>query len=146
MKSLKFLPLLVFTLSLAGCIVVPAESVKYYSCGLVPEVDKVSEPTTNANTLYINNISGERIRSVKLVYSSASFDEAKKDTEPNWNNKDNVLTSFISNNDYAYCDLDPKDSLKTLWVLVDTGERHCVFAIVYEAGCRIDVNIRASDT
>lgn len=147
MKSVKCLSLLILALSLASCIVVPTENVKYYSCGLVPEVDKVLNSTEEKkDTLCIHNISGERIRSVKLVYVKASFDEAKKYTEPDWDEYDNVLKSSISDTDSAYCDLKPKDSLKTLWVKVDTGNRHCVFAIVYEAGCCIDVNIRKSDT
>lgn len=146
MKSLKFLPLLILALSLAGCIVIPTENVKYYSCGLVPEVMVVSGTTENANKLYINNISGEKIRSVKLVYSEATFDEAKRNAEPNWSDYDNVLKSSISDKNNAYCDLKPWDSVKTLWVKVDTGDRHCVFAVVYEAGCRIEVNVRSSDT
>lgn len=146
MKQLKFLPLLAFALSLSGCIVVPTDEVSYYSCGLVPEIDIVSEAGENPNRLYINNISGDPIRSVKLVYVEETFDEQKKDAEPNWDEYDNVLPSSIGNGKSKYCDLDTGDSLKTLWVKVDTGNRHCVFAVVYEAGCRIDVNIRASDT
>ncbi|MBR2317807.1 MAG: hypothetical protein IKA37_07505, partial [Spirochaetales bacterium] len=92
------------------------------------------------------NISGEEIRSVKLVYIDESFDEQIRNTEPKWSKYDNLLEKPINDKDFSSAPLNTADSLKTLWIRVDTSERHCVFAIVYEMGCRIDVNIRKSDT
>lgn len=143
MKLLNCLSLLILALSLASCGVVSTES---YSCGLVPEIEVVTDDEEHKNTLCIYNLSGKRIRLVKLVFVEAAFDEAEKDTEPNWDEYENKLDSFIPDNDSAFCELNPRDNLTTLWVKVDTGDRHCVFAIVYEIGCCINVNIRKSDT
>lgn len=146
MKLFKWLLLPIFALSLAGCVMVSAENVGDYSCGLVPEIE-VLEGSRHENELSIHNISGERIKSVKLVYVEAAFDEREKNTEPNWDRYRNKLNSSIANDESAYCDLDPTENLKTLWVKVDSASnRHCVFAVVYEAGCSINVNIRKSDT
>lgn len=147
MNKLKFFPLIVLTLLVTSCVLVPVASEEvYYSCGLVPEIDKVADPKENPDILYINNISGEEIRSVKLVYIDESFDEQIRNTEPKWSKYDNLLEEPINDNDFSYAPLNTADNLKTLWIRVDTSERHCVFAIVYEKGCRIDVNIRKSDT
>lgn len=147
MNKLKFFPLIVLTLLITSCVLVPVASEEvYYSCGLVPEIDKVADPKENPDRLYINNISGEEIRSVKLVYIDESFDEQIRNTEPKWSKYDNLLKKPINDKDFSYAPLNTADSLKTLWIRVDTSERHCVFAIVYEMGCRIDVNIRKSDT
>lgn len=147
MNKLKFFPLIVLTLLITSCVLVPVASEEvYYSCGLVPEIDKVADPKENADRLYINNISGEKIHSVKLVYIDESFDEQVRNTEPKWSKYDNLLKEPINDKDFSYAPLSTADSLKTLWIRVDTSERHCVFAIVYEMGCRIDVNIRKSDT
>ena len=140
----KILPLFFVILSIISCGTCSLE-VEYYSCGLVPEIDKVNDADRNANRLYIYNISGERIRSVK-VHPEASFDEADEHAEPTWENYDNLLESPIRDGEDSYFELEPKDSLKTLWVRIDTSDRHCVFAVVYEVGSRIDVNIRKSDT
>lgn len=146
MKLFKWLLLPIFALSLAGCVMVSAENVGDYSCGLVPEIE-VLKDSGYENKLSIYNISGERIKSVKLVYVKVAFDERRKNTEPNWDRCENKLNSSIANDESVYCDLDPADSLKTLWVKVDSASnRHCVFAVVYEAGCSINVNIRKSDT
>lgn len=147
MNKLKFFPLIVLTLLITSCVLVPVASEEvYYSCGLVPEIDKVADPKENPDRLYINNISGEEIRSVKLVYIDESFDEQVRNTEPKWSEYDNLLEEPINDKDFSYAPLNTADSLKTLWIRVDTSERHCVFAIAYEKGCRIDVNIRKSDT
>lgn len=147
MNKLKFFPLIVLTLLITSCVLVPVASEEvYYSCGLVPEIDKVADQKENADGLYINNISGEEIRSVKLVYIDESFDEQVRNTEPKWSKYDNLLEEPINDKDFSSAPLNTADSLKTLWIRVDTSERHCVFAIVYEMGCRIDVNIRKSDT
>ena len=75
MNKLKFFPLIVLTLLITSCGLVPVASEEvYYSCGLVPEIDKVANPEENPDRLYINNISGEKIHSVKLVYIDESFD------------------------------------------------------------------------
>ena len=141
----KILPLFFVILSIISCGTCSLE-VEYYSCGLVPEIDKVAEPKEYKDTLYIHNISEESIRSVKYVFTGATFDEADRDAEPDWSEYDNRLNSRILDGEYGVCDLKPEDNLKTLWVRIDTSDRHCVFAVVYEAGCRIDVNIRKSDT
>lgn len=147
MNKLKFFPLIVLTLLITSCVLVPVASEEvYYSCGLVPEIEKVADPKENPDRLYINNISGEEIRSVKLVYIDESFDEQIRNTEPKWSKYDNLLEEPINDKDFSYAPLNTAYSLKTLWIRVDTSERHCVFAIVYEMGCRIDVNIRKSDT
>ncbi|MBQ2124538.1 MAG: hypothetical protein II196_01980, partial [Spirochaetales bacterium] len=113
---------------------------------IVEEIDKSCDGGEGADRLYIHNISGEKINSVKIIYGEASFDEADRDAEPDWSEYDNRLKEPIRVDDYSYCDLDVAEDLKTLWVRIDTSDRHCVFAVVYEAGCRIDVNIRKSDT
>ena len=141
----KILPLFCVILSIISCGTCSIE-VEYYSCGLVPEIDKSCDGGEGADRLYIHNISGEKINSVKIVYSEASFDEAEKYAEPSWDKYDNRLEEPIRVDDYSYCDLDAAENLKTLWVRIDTSDRHCVFAVVYELGSRIDVNIRKSDT
>lgn len=147
MNKLKFFPLIVLTLLITSCVLVPVASEEvYYSCGLVPEIEKVAAPKENPDRLYINNISGEKIYSVKLVYIEESFDEQVRNTEPKWSKYDNLLEEPIKDKDFSSAPLNTADNLKTLWIRVDTSERHCVFAIVYETGCRIDVNIRKSDT
>jgi hypothetical protein len=146
MKILKLFFLFTLVVSLGGCVIVPVEKDTYYSCGLVAEIDKVAEPKEYKDTLYIHNISEESIRSVKYVFTDATFDEADRDAEPDWSECDDRLSSRIPDGECAFCDLKPEDNLKTLWVRVDTLDRHCVFAVVYEAGSRIDVNIRKSDT
>ena len=141
----KILPLFCVILSIISCGTCSIE-VEYYSCGLVPEIDKSCDVEENANKLYIHNLSGEKIESVKIIYGEASFDEAEKYAEPSWDKYDNRLEEPIRVDDYSYCDLDAAENLKTLWVRIDTSDRHCIFAVVYEDGCRIDVNIRKSDT
>ena len=141
----KILPLFCVILSIISCGTCSIE-VEYYSCGLVPEIDKSCDGGEGADRLYIHNISGEKINSVKIVYSEASFDKAEKYAEPSWDKYDNRLEEPIRVDDYSYCDLDAAENLKTLWVRIDTSDRHCIFAVVYEAGCRIDVNVRKSDT
>ena len=140
----KILPLFFVILSIISCGTCSLE-VEYYSCGLVPEIDKVNDADRNANRLYIYNISGEKINSVKIIYGEASFDEAEKYAEPSWDKYDNLLESPIRDGEDFCCKLDVAEDLKTLWVRIDTSDRHCVFAVVYEAGSRIDVNIRKSD-
>lgn len=147
MNKLKFFPLIALTLLITSCVLVPVASEEvYYSCGLVPEIEKVADSKENPDRLYINNISGEKIYSVKLVYIEESFDEQVRNTEPKWSKYDNLLEEPINDKDFSSAPLNTADNLKTLWIRVDTSERHCVFAIVYEMGCRIDVNIRKSDT
>ena len=141
----KILPLFCVILSIISCGTCSIE-VEYYSCGLVPEIDKSCDGGEGADRLYIHNISGEKINSVKIIYGEASFDEAEKYAEPSWDKQDNRLEEPIRVDDYSYCDLDAAKNLKTLWVRIDTSDRHCIFAVVYEDGCRIDVNIRKSDT
>lgn len=141
----KILPLFCVILSIISCGTCSIE-VEYYSCGLVPEIDKSCDRGEGADRLYIHNISGEKINSVKIIYGEASFDEADRDAEPDWSEYDNRLEEPIRVDGYSYCDLDVAESLKTLWVRIDTSDRHCIFAVVYEDGCRIDVNIRKSDT
>lgn len=141
----KILPLFCVILSIISCGTCSIE-VEYYSCGLVPEIDKSCDGGEGADRLYIHNISGEKINSVKIIYGEASFDEAEKYAEPSWDKYDNRLEEPIRVDDYSYCDLDAAENLKTLWVRIDTSDRHCIFAVVYEAGCRIDVNVRKSDT
>ena len=141
----KILPLFCVILSIISCGTCSIE-VEYYSCGLVPEIDKSCDGGEGADRLYIHNISGEKINSVKIIYGEASFDEAEKYAEPSWDKYDNRLKEPIRVDDYSYCDLDVAENLKTLWVRIDTSDRHCIFAVVYEAGCRIDVNVRKSDT
>ena len=141
----KILPLFCVILSIISCGTCSIE-VEYYSCGLVPEIDKSCDGGEGADRLYIHNISGEKINSVKIIYGEASFDEAEKYAEPSWDKQDNRLEEPIRVDDYSYCDLDAAKNLKTLWVRIDTSDRHCIFAVVYEAGCRIDVNVRKSDT
>ena len=141
----KILPLFCVILSIISCGTCSIE-VEYYSCGLVPEIDKSCDGGEGADRLYIHNISGEKINSVKIIYGEASFDEAEKYAEPSWDKHDNRLEEPIRVDDYSYCDLDAAKNLKTLWVRIDTSDRHCIFAVVYEAGCRIDVNVRKSDT
>ena len=141
----KILPLFCVILSIISCGTCSIE-VEYYSCGLVPEIDKSCDGGEGADRLYIHNISGEKINSVKIIYGEASFDEAEKYAEPSWDKYDNRLKEPIRVDDYSYCDLDAAKNLKTLWVRIDTSDRHCIFAVVYEDGCRIDVNIRKSDT
>lgn len=140
----KILPLFFVILSIISCGTCSIE-VEYYSCGLVPEIDKSCDVEENANKLYIHNLSGEKIKSVKIVYGEASFDDADKYAEPSWSGYDNLLSKPIRVDDYSFCDLDVAESLKTLWVRIDTDNRHCIFAVVYEDGCRIDVNVRKSD-
>ncbi len=140
----KILPLFFVILSIISCGTCSLE-VEYYSCGLVPEIDKSCDGGEGADRLYIHNISGEKINSVKIIYGEASFDEAEKYAEPSWDKYDNRLEEPIRVDDYSYCDLDVAENLKTLWVRIDTSDRHCIFAVVYEAGCRIDVNVRKSD-
>lgn len=141
----KILPLFCVILSIISCGTCSIE-VEYYSCGLVPEIDKSCDVEENANKLYIHNLSGEKIESVKIVYSEALFDEGDKYAEPSWSDYSNLLIKPIRVDDFSYCELDEAESLKTLWVRIDTSDRHCIFAVVYEADCRIDVNIRKSDT
>ena len=141
----KILPLFCVILSIISCGTCSIE-VEYYSCGLVPEIDKSCDGGEGADRLYIHNISGEKINSVKIIYGEASFDEAEKYAEPSWDKYDNRLEEPIRVDDYSYCNLDAAENLKTLWVRIDTSDRHCIFAVVYEDGCRIDVNIRKSDT
>ena len=141
----KILPLFCVILSIISCGTCSIE-VEYYSCGLVPEIDKSCDGGEGADRLYIHNISGEKINSVKIIYGEASFDEAEKYAEPSWDKYDNRLEEPIRVDDYSYCNLDAAENLKTLWVRIDTSDRHCIFAVVYEAGCRIDVNVRKSDT
>ena len=140
----KILPLFFVILSIISCGTCSIE-VEYYSCGLVPEIDKSCDVEENANKLYIHNLSGEKIESVKIVYSEALFDEGDKYAEPSWSDYSNLLIKPIRVDDFSYCELDEAESLKTLWVRIDTSDRHCIFAVVYEADCRIDVNIRKSD-
>ena len=140
----KILPLFFVILSIISCGTCSIE-VEYYSCGLVPEIDKSCDGGEGADRLYIHNISGEKINSVKIIYGEASFDEAEKYAEPSWDKYNNRLEEPIRVDDYSYCDLDVAENLKTLWVRIDTSDRHCIFAVVYEAGCRIDVNVRKSD-
>ena len=140
----KILPLFFVILSIISCGTCSIE-VEYYSCGLVPEIDKSCDGGEGADRLYIHNISGEKINSVKIIYGEASFDEAEKYAEPSWDKYDNRLEEPIRVDDYSYCDLDVAENLKTLWVRIDTSDRHCIFAVVYEVGCRIDVNVRKSD-
>lgn len=140
----KILPLFFVILSIISCGTCSIE-VEYYSCGLVPEIYISCDVEKNANKLYIHNLSGEKINSVKIIYGEAFFDEAEKYAEPSWDKYDNLLSKPIRVDDYSYCDLDVAESLKTLWVRIDTSDRHCVFAVVYEDGCRIDVNVRKSD-
>ena len=140
----KILPLFFVILSIISCGTCSLE-VEYYSCGLVPEIDISCDGGEGADRLYIHNISGEKINSVKIVYGEASFDESDKYAEPAWSKYNNLLDKPIRVDDFSYCDLDVAESLKTLWVRVDTSDRHCIFAVVYEADCRIDVNVRKSD-
>ena len=140
----KILPLFFVILSIISCGTCSIE-VEYYSCGLVPEIYISCDVEKNANKLYIHNLSGEKINSVKIIYGEASFDEAEKYAEPSWDKYDNRLEEPIRVDDYSYCELDEAENLKTLWVRIDTSDRHCIFAVVYEAGCRIDVNVRKSD-
>ena len=141
----KILPLFFVILSIISCGTCSIE-VEYYSCGLVPEIDKSCDGGEGADRLYIHNLSGEKIESVKIVYSEALFDEGDKYAEPSWSDYSNLLIKPIRVDDFSYCELDEAESLKTLWVRIDTSDRHCIFAVVYEADCRIDVNVRKSDT
>ena len=140
----KILPLFFVILSIISCGTCSIE-VEYYSCGLVPEIDKSCDGGEGADRLYIHNISGEKINSVKIIYGEASFDEAEKYAEPSWDKYDNRLEEPIRVDGYSCWELDEAESLKTLWVRIDTSDRHCIFAVVYEVGCRIDVNVRKSD-
>ena len=111
----KILPLFFVILSIISCGTCSIE-VEYYSCGLVPEIDKSCDVEENANKLYIHNLSGEKIESVKIVYSEALFDEGDKYAEPSWSDYSNLLIKPIRVDDFSYCELDEAESLKTLWL------------------------------
>ena len=64
----KILPLFCVILSIISCGTCSIE-VEYYSCGLVPEIDKSCDGGEGADRLYIHNISGEKINSVKIIYA-----------------------------------------------------------------------------